>query len=481
MKARTWTIGLIVLAVIGGGYLYLRAQSTAQASQQTNYQTATVSTGSISQSVSSTGNVRSSQSAEVDWQTSGQVTSFDLQVGQSVQAGKVMAKLDFNTVSSSVLNAQQTLLDAEKNLQTMQQSTLTISQAEQALANAQDSYKKAQDALSALQGTTNADETTIKQDQADLLIAQNKLDKLQKQLGDLSRLQATTVQRSQKILRLTAAEQNVETAQHNLNWAMGHASSTEISVAEGNLAVAKSQLDDAQRQYDEVKNGIAAQDVAAAQAAVDAAQATVNEINLTAPISGSVTEVDTPPGSIVSAGTAGARIDDLSSYYVDMVVSEVDVNNIKLGQPAQLTFVAIPNKTYNGKVTAIGTVGTSTQGVVNFPVTVQVTDADLMVKPGMSALVSIEIAKDSNVLLVPNQAVHTLGNQQTVTILYQGQLIPVPVTVGISNNTSTEITGGKLQDGDVVVLNSQTSGSGQSAGGPTAGGSRGGGFGRFIP
>ena len=147
MKARTWAIVLIVLAVFGGGYLYLRAQSTAQASQQTNYQTATVSTGSISQSVSSTGNVRSSQSAEVDWQTSGQVSSFDLQVGQSVQAGKVLAKLDFNTVSASVLNAQQTLLDAEKNLETMQQSTLTISQAEQALANAQDSYKKAQDAL----------------------------------------------------------------------------------------------------------------------------------------------------------------------------------------------------------------------------------------------------------------------------------------------------------------------------------------------
>ena len=262
-----------------------------------------------------------------------------------------------------------------------------------------------------------------------------------------------------------------------MNWAQGHATNTEISVAQGNLAVAKSQLDDAQRQYDEVKNGIAAQDLAAAQAAVDAAQATVNEINLSAPISGTVTEVDTPAGSIVSSGTVGARIDDLSSYYVDMVVSEVDINKIQLGQPAQLTFVAVPNKTYNGKVTAIGTVGTSTQGVVNFPVTVQITDADSSVKPGMSALVSIQIASDSNVLLVPNQAVHTTGNQQTVTVLYQGQLIPVPVTVGISNNTTTEITGGKLQEGDAVVLNS-TTGS-QTTSGQSNGGGRG--FGRFIP
>ena len=480
MRARIWVIVVIVLVAIGA-VVYLQYRNRTQASQQTNYQTATASIGSITQTISSTGNVRSNQSAEVDWQTSGQVSTFDVQVGQNVQSGQELAKLDFNTVSPSVLNAQQTLLDAEKNLQNLQQSTLTTSQAEQALANAQDSYNKAQDALSAAQKQTNADATTIKQYQADLEIAQIKMEKLQKKIGSLDRLQATTLNKSQKILQLTQAEQNVQTAQNNLTWAEGHSTSTELSVAEGNLAVAKSQLDDAQRQYDEVKNGVAEQDLAAAQAAVDAAQATVNQINLNAPISGTITEVDTPPGSIVSSGTAGARIDDLSSYYVDMVVSEVDINKINLGQPAQLTFIAIPSKTYNGKVTSIVDVGTSTQGVVNYPVTVQITDADSMVKPGMSALASIEIAKDSNVLLVPNQAVKTLGNQQTVVVLYQGQLISLPVKVGISNNTMTEITGGSLQEGDAVVLNPPVSGTSSNAGGPPTGGGRGGGFGRFLP
>ena len=203
MKKGIWAIFIIILVAVGG-YEYLQYRNKNQVSQQANYQTATVTKGTISQTVSSTGNVRANQSAEVDWQTSGQVGTVNFQVGQTVAAGKVLAKLNLNTVSPAVLNAQQTLVDAEKNLQNMQQSTLTISQAEQALANAQDSYKKAQDALSALQGKTNADETTIKQYQADLLLAQNKLDKLQKQLGTLNRLQATTVQRSQKILRLTS-------------------------------------------------------------------------------------------------------------------------------------------------------------------------------------------------------------------------------------------------------------------------------------
>jgi multidrug efflux pump subunit AcrA (membrane-fusion protein) len=98
----------------------------------------------------------------------------------------------------------------------------------------------------------------------------------------------------------------------------------------------------------------------------------------------------------------------------------------------------------------------------------------------MSAAVSIDVATDKNVLLVPNQAVRSLGNQHTVTVLYQGQLIPVQVQVGISNDTTTEITGGQLKEGDTIVLNPSATSSGSSS----SGGGRGGGgggipFGRF--
>jgi multidrug efflux pump subunit AcrA (membrane-fusion protein) len=157
---------------------------------------------------------------------------------------------------------------------------------------------------------------------------------------------------------------------------------------------------------------------------------------------------------------------------VDVVVSEIDINKIQVGQAVQLSFDAIPNKTYDGKVTTVGTVGTSSQGVVNFPVTVQLTDADAKVKPGMSAAVSIEVATDNNVLLVPNQAVRSLGSQHTVTVLYQGQLIPVQVTVGISNDTTTEITGGQLKEGDTIVLNPSATSTGGTSGGGGGGGGR---------
>jgi HlyD family secretion protein len=476
MRKARWIILIIVLAAIGGGgYLYLRSRN--QGNQQTNLQTATVTRGSISEEVSASGNVRSHQSAEIAWQTSGQVSTIDVQVGQKVQAGQKLASLDPTTVSPSVLNAQQTLNTAKQNLETLQQSTLDTTQAEQTLATAQKNLNTAKNALSAVSGATNANQVTIKQYQADLEIAQAQLTHLQQQYGDLSHIKPTNQHKAQKVLRLTQAEQKVQQAQYNLNWAEGHASSTDIAVANSNLAVAQSQLKDAQRQYDKVKNGPSADDLAAAQAAVDAAQSTINEVNLTAPFSGTVTEVDIQPNDLVSSGTLGFRIDDLSSLYVDVVASEVDINNIQVGQPVQLTFDAVPNKTYNGKVTATGEVGTSSQGVVNFPVTVQITDADAMVKPGMTAAVSIIVAQHKNALLVPNQAVRVFGNQHTVTVLYQGQLIPVQVQVGITSNTTTEITGGQLQEGDTVVLNAPVSTSNGSSRGNPGGGFRGG----FLP
>ncbi|MEJ2598630.1 MAG: efflux RND transporter periplasmic adaptor subunit [Anaerolineales bacterium] len=420
MKIRGWIILIAVVFVIGGAaFFYTRGQS--QSSQQSNYQTATVTRGSITQTVSSSGSVRPMQSAEVDWQTSGQVSTVNVQVGQQVQAGQELEALAPTSVSPSVLNAQQTLVDAKKNLQSLKDSTLTTTQALQALANAQANYKTAQDALSALQRKTNADATTIKQDQADLTLAQLQLQKLESTYGTLNHLKPTNKTKSNKVLRLAQAQTAVTNAQKALDWAQGNPSANDIAVAQGNLAVAKSQLDDAQRQYDQVKNGVTPDSLAAAQAAVDAAQATINEIELTAPISGTVTSVGNMPGDLVSSGTAGVQIDNMSSLYVDVVVSEIDIDKIKVGQAVQLTFDAIPNKTYNGKVTTAGKVGTSSQGVVNFPVTVQLTDANAQVKPGMSAAVSIDVAKDNNVLLVPNQAVRSLGNQHTVTVLYQGQ------------------------------------------------------------
>ncbi len=80
-------------------------------------------------------------------------------------------------------------------------------------------------------------------------------------------------------------------------------------------------------------------------------------------------------GDQVNAGTVSFRIDDLSHLLVDVQITEVDINRVKVGQPAKMTFDAISGKEYNGKVTEVANFGVTQQGVVNFTVTVELTDA----------------------------------------------------------------------------------------------------------
>jgi HlyD family secretion protein len=146
-------------------------------------------------------------------------------------------------------------------------------------------------------------------------------------------------------------------------------------------------------------------------------------------------------------------VDDLSHLLVDVQVSEVDINSVTIGQPAVVTFDAVLGREYRGKVVGVSRVGTSVQSVVNFNVTVELTDPDVDVKPGMTASVTITIQSLDNVLLVPNRAVHLVNGQRMVYVLRNGQLFEIPVMLGASDDTMSEVTSGDLSAGDVLVLN----------------------------
>jgi HlyD family secretion protein len=144
---------------------------------------------------------------------------------------------------------------------------------------------------------------------------------------------------------------------------------------------------------------------------------------------------------------------DLSTMYVDVDLSEVDINQIKAGQDAALTFDAILGKEYHGKVVEVSQVGTAIQDVVDFTVTIELTDADADVKPGMTAAVNIVSRQLADVLMVPNRAVRIVDGSQTVYILKDGQIMPVTITLGASSDVASEVLEGELQVGDAIVLN----------------------------
>lgn len=604
MKRIYWIIGIVVVVLVAGGF-GVRAVLARKSSTSQSIQTAKVTVGTITSSISGSGSVASGQGSVINWQTSGTVASVPVKIGQQVKTGDVLASLDPTTVSTSIISAQSDLINAQTALNSLLNPTaLQLAQAQAAVSTAQDNLTNvltptalsiaqansavtdAQTALdnllhpsasaiaqaeatvsdteTALNQLLNPDPLTVSQaenavltaqtavtnaqasvarlkysrgskDQIDAaqaayVVAMNEVNKLEDNYQKTGGDPTQDAPKAQALSLLEAAKTKLNSALANLNWLQAPWSTSDIANANTTLAVAQGQLADAQTTLNNLKNPSAdsiavaqgkvddaktaldtllhptAVDVALAQAKVTDAQTALDKLmhptavdielakqqladaqsnldtlihptadqitlakskvtlaeaalaqaQLTAPFAGTVTDVEAQVGDSVSQGVAAFRIDDTSRMYIDVQVSEVDIANIKDGQPANITFDAISGKTYNGSVVKIVMAGSVSQGVVNYPITVQLTNADASVLPGMTASVDIVTAQAKNVLEVPNRAIHISSGQRTVTVLFQGQQISVPVTVGLVGTSYTEITGSSLKAGDQVVLSTTT-------------------------
>lgn len=451
-KARIWLIiGVVVLAIV---LFVVISGVRARANAASAYQTTTVERGTLTATIGATGNVRASQTAIINWQTSGTVETVNVGVGDRVLAGDVLASLAPTSLAQNVTLAQADLVTAQRNLDSVLQSSTLRAQAQLDVVNAQKSYNSANYTLNSMlapnHGGTSAN---ILNARAQLTLAQNTYDQTKSMYDSVKDRPDTDVGKAQAYTSFYNAQQALLRAQSNYNFFILVPSGTDIDAARAKLALAQAQLDDAQREWTRLKDGPDPSDVDAAKARVDAAQATINFSRLMAPFAGTVTVTDPMVGDQVSPGTSGFRVDDLSHLLVDVQVSEVDINSVTVGQLAVVTFDAVLGREYHGKVVEVSRVGTSVQSVVNFNVTVELTDPDADVKPGMTASVTITIQSLDNVLLVSNRAVHLVNGQRVVYVLRNGQLFEIPLTLGASNDTMSEVTSGDLSTSDVLVLN----------------------------
>jgi HlyD family secretion protein len=157
--------------------------------------------------------------------------------------------------------------------------------------------------------------------------------------------------------------------------------------------------------------------------------------------------------------------------YVDVDVSEVDINNIVVGQPATLAFDAILGRKYEGRVVEVSKVGSVVGGVVTFKVTVEVTNPDDLVKPGMTAAVDITIKELKDVVLIPNRAVRLIDGARYVYVLEDGKPARKRIRIESSSDQQSAISEGEIKLGDTIILNPPVEF------GPGPGGGPGGGFG----
>ncbi len=405
-KNRTILIILLIAAVAISAFVYTRRTKAEAATQ---FQTAMIERGNLTATIGATGTVRAKQSAVLIWQAAGTVETVHVKVGDTVQANDELAALAKTSLPQSVILAQADLVSAQKALADLLSSNTAQAEAVITLRDAQEAYTKAENWRNELEN--------------------NKIDVkeiIYKKFGN----------RTIPVLKEYRAYASEETK----------------AKADEDLALAKAKLDDAQRNYDLLKDGNTAE-IAAAQARVDAAQATINLARVIAPFGATVTESYPLPGDQVSAGATAFRLDDLSSLYVDVEVSEVDINSVKVEQPVTLTFDAILGQEYHGEVVEVAQAGTVTNGVVNFQVTVELTDAGADVRPGMTAAVNIVVEEMQDVVLVPNRSVRLVDGERVVYLLINGEAVKKEIRLGSSSDTMSVVAVGDVKEGDTVILN----------------------------
>lgn len=445
---------VIVLAVIAGGiFLFVRSRAQSQANALDSLQTEVARRGELIAGIGATGTVRANQTAALGWQTSGSVARVIPSAGDLVEKDQLLAELEETSLPQNVILAGVDLVNATRDLQDLLEppSELAVSRAEQTIAKAEEQVSDLERYVSNLK--SSGSQTDIDQARASVTLAKDQLDKAREDYAPYENKPDDNLVRAALLSRLAQIQKAYDAAVQRLNNLLGTANPLDLSVAEADLSLAQAQLEDARENYADLLAGASADDIAAAEARVAAAQATVDLKQITAPFTGAITEVQVHAGDQVGPGTMAFRLDDLSRLLVDVKVSEVDINNVQVGQDVSITFDAILGNEYHGTVSEVALVGTSLQDVVDFIVTVELTDADEAVKPGMTAAVNIQTEQLEDVLLVPNRAVRVREGNRVVYVLRNGVPEAVEVVLGASSDTHSQVLEGEIQEGDLIVLN----------------------------
>ncbi len=454
MKTRRIITVVLVIAVIAAGVYFGRDLLSNRANERftSELQTEKARFGSLEATIGATGTVRSNQSAVLSWQTTGIVDELSVDLGDVVEAGEILARLRQSSLPQNIILAQADLVSAQKALDDLLESYegITIVMTEKEIADLRDRVEEARDYLDDINYV--GEQQDIDEAYTDMQKAYKNLVEAEKERDSYSNKNSFGYLIAEREYR--AAYNEYASKLSTYNYLTGQSvDQVEKAIAEADLALAEQQLADAEEELARLNTGPDADEVAAAEARIAAAEASLEMAWIESPFSGVVTQVSIKPGDQVSMGTPAFRIDDFSHLLVDVDVSEVDINRVEVGQPVVLAFDAILAAEYQGEVVEVSPVGTLQQGVVNFKVTIELTDADEKVKPGMTSAVNIVVSQLENVLQVPNRAVRVVEGERVVYILNGGELEMVEIELGASADLYSEVVGGELQEGDNIVLN----------------------------
>ncbi len=461
--SRRWVLVAAIAVVLVAAVLVFRSMFALPARAAVQY--GEVTRGTIQATVLSSGALQPAADTNLTFGIAGTLAQVNVRPGDRVTKGQLIASLDKRDLQLAVSQAQASLNSAQAKLDSLKAGPTAsqLSAARLKVTQAQSNLDKVKSS-SAIQ--VQQAQLAVNSAQRALANAQDKYNSVSRPLLD-SKGQLLPGLTQDQIDQYNAALRSLEDAKDNLTKAQLALQDAQLQQTQ-NVALAQAQLDDAKTQLQDLTAGPAQTDLETAQAAVDQAKANLDEArlklqnaDLLAPYAGVIAAVPVIAGQTVAANTTIAELVDDSSFHVDVNVSEADIQQVKLNQPAEITFDALSDVVYTGTVTYVSPVAQVQQGVVSYPVTITLDPKASAsgLRPGMSATASVIVNRHNDALLVPNRAVRTEGLQKVVYVVGPGGMqVRVPVQTGISDDQQTEIVGDTpLREGDSVVIQTTAS------------------------
>ena len=261
---------------------------------------------------------------------------------------------------------------------------------------------------------------------------------------------------------LNTAKANLASAQSSLNYQVANMERYKTLYKKG--LVSADEYENALLTYRQAK-----EQVASSKENVQRAQTNLGYATITSPIDGTVISKSVEEGQTVAASFNTPELftiaKDLTNMQVVANVDEADIGNVKEGDRVTFTVDAYPDDTFEGTVKQVRLEATTTNNVVTYEVVISAPNADLKLKPGLTANVTIYTQERSGVLAVANKALRFTPTKETVGkdmkivdckgknkvwTLNGNTLTAHPVTIGQSDGINTEITKG-LKQGDKIV------------------------------
>jgi len=480
---------IVLITIIIGGLLapLLSCGTKSGEAELSETQIVTVQRGDLTVDITAVGNLALSRTEDLAFDLfyqEGTVEEVLVEEGDTVEEGQVLAKLDtkewedeLSTLEDQVTAKERDLLQAQINLQT----------AEQNLKNSQDN--KAAKELALLNAQINLRNTEHHLDETRDIYTWPEIEVAQDDVDDAKAFLQYALDMDLPQVTVAYAQARLDAAEAKLDAMIKSYDTEEVAIAKLQVDAAEMALAQAQEDLVEVVEDVAVKELQLklsqgkledAQKALLDAQKELGEAKtesplITAPFAGFITKVNVEGGDEVLTGTVAVQLADPNRFEADIMVSEMDILQVKLGGDAWVQVDAMPAMSLPAKVTHIAPTATIQSGVVNYEVKVELESPetvmqnrqqaqggqqqrmpteiseDFQLREGLTVTVHILVAERNNVLLIPNQAITRQGMETRVQVSKDGATEERVIQVGISDWQFTEVTDG-LSEGEQVVV-----------------------------